>query len=595
MSNDNGRVTNILIDRLVNGVSVTQNTSPIGIITSNRQLPTTNDLSGRKAEFFRAIFDPRRDIYDECGYPRGYVPPEAYQELFERSVAGARVCEVLSKQSWKKPPTVFESKDTKDKTAFEEAWDKLGGDLGGEQSWYKDEEYSPIWEYLMRADVLCGIGQYGCIFLGIDDDRDLSQPADTLKEEGSIPKEVPKEKNQPETPKDAIPPPSAGVSSPAALNQFPRYKLTVNEDTPKRKLVYIRVFPETQARVVAYESNRRSPRFGRPTMYAVTFQDPNNYPSGGGVAVGYTPTTLNVHWTRMVHVVDNYHQATSSEIAAAPRMRPVLNHILALEKVYGGSGEAYWTSSVPKTVIETHPQLGGDVNINKAELRNELENLHNSLQKFLILMGMAAKTLPPQIVDPTAYAKVHWEAIAIKLGVPMRILLGSERGELSSAQDDGENNDNVRGRNTSWTAPKLIVPMVNRCILLKCLPAPEQFSLWWDDQEVLDPAQKATVAKTRAETMALWVEKSLGSLIGPQDFLVEELGYEEERAQAILDAAAKHQEEMAQEAQDLADEFGMEPAAPEGFEKPEPPAPIKVREGERLVQPKPPAPPKPDA
>jgi hypothetical protein len=565
--------------------------SGAGMIAANQALVSNDAFFTSRAEFFRRIFDPRRDIYEECGYPKGFIVPQLYQDLYDRSAIAARVVEVITKRCWRTQPTVYEDEDAQDKTAFEQAWDELGARINTAASWYKDEEHSPIWEYLQRVDVLAGIGQYGVIFLGIDDGLDLNMPADTITETGSIPSTTISTPDNPQSTdplRQDVPYATAGVTAPsygsssawqgfAAINadgSYPAYTLTENKNAPKRNLLYIRCYAEVQARVVAYEANRRSPRFGQPVMYAITFQDPNNYPMGGGVAIGYTPTTLNVHWTRVLHVVDNYHQATSSEIAGAPRMRAVLNHILALEKIYGASGEGYWTSALPKTIVETHPQLGGDVLIDKSDMRNQLENLHNSTQKYLILMGMSAKTLPPHIVDPKAFADIQMQAITIKIGMPMRVFMGSERGELSSGQDDEDDNDNIKGRNTQWTIPKLVVAFVNRLIQLGCLPVPKQFCVHWADQRVMSPQDKAVVAFQTTQSINMYVTGNLSTFISPLDYMVEVLGYDEETAEMLVSNAEEHQEEVAGDAQDLADEHGFVPTPPKGYRddpQPEPP------------------------
>jgi hypothetical protein len=104
----------------------------------------------------------------------------------------------------------------------------------------------------------------------------------------------------------------------------------------------------------------------------------------------------------VIHVNDVHDVAGSSEIFSPPRMRPVLNRILDLQKIYGAAGEGYWQGAFTGVSLETHPQLGGDVTIDSADVRSQLENYMNSLQRWLAITGMSAKTLSPTVTDPVS-------------------------------------------------------------------------------------------------------------------------------------------------------------------------------------------------
>ena len=121
-----------------------------------------DNVMSARSELFRQLFDPRRDIYDECGYPRSgeYVPPQKYQDLFDREPIANRVVEVFPKECWQTQPEVYEDEDLEKETEFEKAWGNLAKRLRGESSFFQDKEGSPIWEYLLRADILSGIGHY---------------------------------------------------------------------------------------------------------------------------------------------------------------------------------------------------------------------------------------------------------------------------------------------------------------------------------------------------------------------------------------------------------------------------------------------------
>src|SRR5438552_1221857 len=91
-----------------------------------------NALLSRQ-ELMRSFLDPRRDIDDECGYPKitEAVNVEVYRQLYDREAIATRVVQVLPNESWQVTPTVYEDDDTETSTEFEEAWDELGSTLAG--------------------------------------------------------------------------------------------------------------------------------------------------------------------------------------------------------------------------------------------------------------------------------------------------------------------------------------------------------------------------------------------------------------------------------------------------------------------------------
>lgn len=466
-------------------------------------------------EWLTNLFDPRRSLDDECGYPKS-ISPAAYQELYEREPIAARVVEVMAKESWQVQPSVYEDDDPGVTTEFEQAWLDLNKRLRGEFSWYADEESSPIWEYLERADKTSGIGHYSIVILGFDDGLPLSEPVQGIQEEFSAPRE-------------------AG----AASTFTGIWNLTVNAgETKGRKLRYVRVYPEPLAPVVQWESNRSSPRYGQPVMYSVTHNDV----SEGQGGIGMTVSTEQVHWTRVIHVADNL---TSSECWGRPRMKQVYNRLMDLRKVYGADAEAFWKNVIMRIFFETHPELGGDVPVDVPALRDMMEQMENGFQRWAQLSGMSAKTVSPSVVDPVSHINVQIEAICILLGIPIRIFKGSERGELASAQDDAAWNDRLKQRQRGYITPRVIVPLVDRLIMVGCLPKPKKgYKVWWPDLTSQTDADKSLVAIQKVQALAAYVSGGLESIMTPMDFLTKFLYMTDDEAEAILQAAEKEQKKL---------------------------------------------------
>jgi hypothetical protein len=495
-----------------------------------RFLDTVDNILSSRKEWLKSMMDPRRDINDECGYPANVTDGDArklFQELFDREPVPERVVKVLPMETWQVQPEVYEDENPKKETPFEKSWKSLGRQLHGE-NYHQDEDGSSIYEYLKRADVLSGVGQYGIILMGFQDGRSLSEPAfgietqDTTQPwDGTFVFSQEKLENSLRATRNHAR--KSGPGSPVS-----------NDASRTNRLLFLRVFPEFLVDITKWETNMTNPRFGQPVEYNVTFFDPS---SGGGTSAVPSTNTLAVHWTRVIHIADNL---TSSEVFGVPRMRPVLNRLLDLRKLYAGSAEMYWKGAFPGLSLETHPALGGEADIDHVATRREMENYMNGLQRYLALVGMSAKSLAPQVVDPTAQISVMIEAICIQLGIPKRVFMGSERGELASSQDDAAWNDRLKERQRNYVTPRIVVPFVNRLVMLGVLPTPKGFSVFWPDLTSQSTQEKAQAAFQFTQALTQYAG-SLGApkVFPPLDYFTKILRLSEPEAVAVLENARK--------------------------------------------------------
>lgn len=432
--------------------------------------------------FLSAELDTRRDIGKECGYPESSsITPDQYYTQFERNCIANRVVSLLPTESWKVQPEVYDVEDEDVETEFEKAWKEIARGLlesGGIKNHFNSEVGNPIWGYLKKADILSGIGHYGLIILGLDDSKDMREP---IK-------------------------PRTGI-----------------------KLRYIRVVDQALCQVSSYDTEPDSPRYGMPQEYLVQYNRPN-------AAVGESVVQMDsktIHWSRVIHVADN---TDSSELYGIPRQLPVFDRLLDTRKLYGGSAEMYWKGAFPGISMETHPQLGGEVEVDEAAMRTALTNYMDGLQRFLNTKGMTAKSLSPQVVDPTPQIKVHIEGICIAIDVPMRIFMGSERGELASSQDSDTWSERITQRQNTYVTPRIVVPFINRLIWAKVLPEPKDgLKVVWPPLVEMSKEKQATIAATRTQCLSEYLNSNLENIMHPQDFLTRELGYTQDEAKAILE------------------------------------------------------------
>lgn len=477
-----------------------------------------NALLARQ-EFFQHFMDPRRNLYKECGYPEPGADwnPHHYQELYDREPIAARVVQVWPKECWQVSPDVFEKAASDTKTPFEEGFTQLSKTLRGEFSWFNDVNNNLIWEFLSRVDMLSGIGRFGVILLGLDDNRPLEEPVDLT---------------------DA------------------------KEGEASRKLLYLRVFPESSVEVTQWDNDELSPRNGHPLYYNITYNNPTKDQGGTGKDLA----TKRVHWSRVVHVADNLED---SETSGVPRLRPVLHPVLDVRKTRGAAAECYWRGAFMGISFETNPQLGGDVRIDLSATRRQLEQYMNGFERFLIGSGMTAKTLAPQVVDPTAQILVQIESICIKLAIPKRVFMGSERGELASSQDDAAWNDRLRERQNNYITPRLIVPFIDRLIAVGVLPSPgeEGYSIEWPDLASQTDEEKARVALSMTQAISAYTTSGAEQVVPRLEFFSLVLGMPEEQALQIVESAESQVEEQDSGSSPLLGTVGGVTAVTEFFQK----------------------------
>lgn len=483
---------------------------------------TLNELTNRRDLFKGSDTDPdpRTNVYKECGLPKTEnITVELLQNLYERSSIAARVVELWPRESWQQWPEIYEDEDEDNITLFEQVLQSLSRGMDYETNYYESQEGNPIFEALVRADIMAGIGRYGVIFLGTDDVNDIT-----------ISQELP----------DSV--------------------------YPSRQLRYLTVLPESQATIAALDNNPSSPRYGLPTHYNLTFSNNNDSTlSIRGESQQRVGQTNQVHHSRIIHICDG---TSSNKFIGVSRQVPVLNHLLALEKLYPGSARMYWYNASPGISLETHPQLGGDVMINRTKVRNQMEQYMTGLQKYLMLSGMSAKTLAPNVTDPTTYIQVQIEGITIKLAVPMRIFMGSERGELASTQDADSWADRLGERNRNYTTPRIVVPFINRLINKGILPQPTKFYCEWPDLKVKNHSEEVDNNSKRVASFVTYLEGPMSQVVSPMDYLTRYDTFTKEEAKQILENGQQYIAEQAalQEVEET-EEQPIDPNLPQEVEQ----------------------------
>ena len=149
---------------------------------------------------------------------------------------------------------------------------------------------------------------------------------------------------------------------------------------------------------------------------------------------------------------------------------------------------------------------------------------------------MDTATLEQSIADPENIVDTELKLISGASNIPVRILTGSERGELASSQDENNWNHRVDERRLDFAEPLILRAFIDRLIDFGILPRPKNglYTVTWPDLDALSEKEQAEIAKSKTEAIAMYVKSGASILIPPTFFLTKIMGMSDEEAEAIL-------------------------------------------------------------
>lgn len=274
------------------------------------------------------------------------------------------------------------------------------------------------------------------------------------------------------------------------------------------QIAYLKPFSEqfiTISDTEDLERDATSPRFGLPNFYRIT-----------SPAVGQPQ--LRVHYTRVIHVADGL---LDDDLYSSPRLQRIWNRLDDLMKVVGGGAEAFWLRANQGLHINIDKELAVGTE-EKEDLTEQAEAYAHSASRIFRTRGVEVNTLGSDVAQFDKSADSIISLIAAGTGIPQRILMGSERGELASTQDEGNWEQRVSDRRKSFAGPFVVRALVDRLIAIGALPSPQQYEIRWPEAMELDDVQRVELAKSMAT-----VNKEAGeTVIMPNEIRDRALGWD---------------------------------------------------------------------
>jgi hypothetical protein len=362
------------------------------------------------------------------------------------------------------------------------------------KAWTKLNNQFKAKKRLNRADKLCHLGNYSLLLFGFDD---VKKPED--------------------------------------------FKTPANG---KKKLLYLRPIAESEVSFDVFEENTANPRYGQPKFYKIKVGSVQSLTSSG-VNTKLTPTSLSeitVHHSRVLHFVAN---SLTNETVGEPYLKSIINRLIDIEKILGGDAEMFWRGARPGYTATEKEDYELDDTAKEA-LYSELDKYEHDLRRFITARGVDIKALEQQVADPLNHLDIQFQAISGRTGIPKRILVGSERGELSSVQDQDQWLSLIKSRQEEFAEVDMFRPFIDKCMEHELLPKFEEYDVMWEDIFALNEKDKAAIGKQRADALNAYSTSAMSSeILAPKLVFKYILGMNEEQiveALQLLDEEAIEEE-----------------------------------------------------
>jgi hypothetical protein len=334
-------------------------------------------------------------------------------------------------------------------------------------------------------------------------------------------------------------------------------------DTPAPKnseLVFLRPYSEASVEISDFETDVSNPRFGLPLYYSIKFELPD----------GHMSIEKKVHWTRVLHISE---EALDNEVYGNPRLKSVYNYLEDLLKVSGGAGEMFYRGAKPRMALTADQDAEFD-RTDLEDLDQELTEWEHEMRAALRLQGVTVHEFNQVAIDPRGHVDVLVQLISASTGIPARILMGSERGELASSQDSRNWLEQVDERRRNQVENGILRPFIAKCVELGFLPKPdEDYSVIWPDMLIKDSKEQADISKTKTEALVAYCEsRSAVTSIPIELYLRDFLGIEQHKIDQYKHQREKEwEEELEREEEDM-NNFTQNPPAAQVPK----PAPVKA-------------------
>lgn len=297
-----------------------------------------------------------------------------------------------------------------------------------------------------------------------------------------------------------------------------------------KRLLYLRAYSERWVEISQCDNDPTSPRFGKPELYSIDTRE--GQPS------------VNVHHSRVIHVAEDFDE---DETYGTPALKAVFNYAQMLDQTVGASGEMWWQGAFPPRVASSQEDVAMDEQT-REDISDQIEELRHKLRRWLTLQNIDVETMSQQVADPQGVVSVLLDLLAGGSGVPKRLLIGSERGELASTQDKATLASLVSERMRNHAEPVIVRPTIDRLINMGVIdpPAGRGYTVEWPDPHEPSESERANTMLTKAKAARQFFGGMAETLL-PTRQVIEQLGFDADEVDLSLAEDTGNEPDAAEE------------------------------------------------
>lgn len=371
-------------------------------------------------------FGGERDIEEALGYTKN-PQPEHFRDFYDSRDIASVIVDRPAHDTWRKRPEVKDGSEGK--SDFMKDWQALVED-------------HKVYHYLERLDKLSGIGRYGVLLLGFNDENS-----------GNLQTEV---------------------KNPKGLN-------------------YLTPFWEEKAEIKKFETEPGEKRFGRPKEYNIDLEaDIEGF--------DMDDAQRDVHYSRVIHVAEGL---LDNEVYGEPRLKKVFHRLEDLDKLLGAAPESYWQQAAKGFHVEEKENANLE-DEDFDDITDEVSAFLHGFKRVFTTSGVNLHELTGNTdIDPSNPFDIVISVIAAKTGIPKRILTGSERAELASSQDRKNWFDRVEERQNQFASPMILEKLIDHLVDFNVLSPPKDgsYEVEWPNLWTPTVSERAEIAYKRAQAL----------------------------------------------------------------------------------------------
>ncbi len=181
-------------------------------------------------------------------------------------------------------------------------------------------------------------------------------------------------------------------------------------------------------------------------------------------------------------------------------MAKVYNLLDDLMKIAGGAPEAFWMNARAGLQADIDMEMELD-DEDATALADEIEEYQHQLRRIIKTRGVDLKPLGTEVASPKDQFNMLISLLSGTTGIPQRILIGSEAGQLASEQDRANWAERIEERRVLFAEPYILDPLIRRFMEVGLLPEIDDYEYEWPEAFKVSPLESAQTMASQARAI----------------------------------------------------------------------------------------------